>query len=90
MKRQPRSFQPVPIDQFPDVMTLSQICAVLGQSPRYLERFVTLQNKLGEQLLPQEIAGLKHRYLKSDVKRWLKVGIPGRTEKEARVKQEAA
>lgn len=85
-----RRYQPVSIDTFADVMTLRDIAAVLGKCPRYCERLVTLQNALGEPCLPPSIPGMGHRYLKANVARWLRSGIPGRREKESRVKAVAA
>lgn len=67
---------PVPLDRFGDVMTDKDICEVLGKHPKYLTDLITLQNKTGERCIPKEIPGIKHRYLKEDVKRWLKSGIP--------------
>lgn len=67
---------PVPLDRFGDVLTDRDICAVLGKGPRYLDHLITLQHKTGEQCVPDEIPGIKRRYTKDAVKRWLKKGVP--------------
>ncbi len=73
-RRHTPSPSPRPLDEFGDVLTLQDICAVLGKGARYGEHLVTLQNQTGVRQLPDSIDGIKHRYRKEDVRRFFKLG----------------
>jgi hypothetical protein len=59
-----------------EVLSLQDIARVIKRGPRYMERLVTLEHKAEIPVLPAPIPGLKHRYTRESVKRWLKSGIP--------------
>jgi hypothetical protein len=74
------------LNDFGDVLTDKQICQILGFGPRYFEKLITLERKTGIACTPKQIPGMKRRYLKEDVRRWLKGGVPAaarRDESEA-------
>ena len=75
-----RASTPPSLDGMGDVLTRADIARLAGYKPRHFERWVTLQNKTGESLLPPEIEGMRGRYRKTDVERWLKSrALHGRT-----------
>lgn len=69
-------YQPRPLSEFPEVMTLQDICAVIGKHPKFGERLRALQNKSGVRCLPEEIPGIRYRYSKEAVARWIRQGVP--------------
>jgi hypothetical protein len=71
-----REYPVVRLDDLGDVINRTQLAALIQRGPKFIEELVTLENKTGVRCLPVEIPGLKGRYTKDAVQRWLKVGIP--------------
>lgn len=63
-------------DMLPRVLTLDDLTTLLRISRRTVERWVTAERRTGVRHLPSAIPGLKHRYLREDVERWLRTGLP--------------
>jgi hypothetical protein len=59
-----------------EVLSLQDVGRLLGMSERYMERLITLEHKSGIKCMPEQIPGLKRRYTRESVKRWLRSGIP--------------
>jgi len=69
------------LEDFGDFLTNRDLCKLLGRSPRYMERLVTLENKTGIRCTPEPTPnfglGRKKRqrfYSKDAVRKWMKSG----------------
>jgi hypothetical protein len=59
-----------------EVLTLQDVGRIIGMGERYMERLITLEHKTQIKCMPEQIPGLKRRYTREAVKRWLRTGVP--------------
>lgn len=74
------------LDDFGDVLTRKDLAKLLQLSERTVRKWEQDERATGIRTMPVEIPGLKHRYTKESVQRWLKTGVPrivGRGKKAA-------
>lgn len=57
-----------------DTLGYAELAALIGRGPRFFEPFVTLQRRTGVQLLPESLPGLRGRFSKAAVEKWLRHG----------------
>jgi transposase len=64
------------LDDFGDVLTREDLAKLVSYSVRTVRKWEQQERETGIRCLPAEIPGMRHRYTKDAVRRWLKVGVP--------------
>lgn len=58
------------------IVGLDVLASLVGYSRRTLERWEHRERLTGIRHLPKSIPGMPHRWLRQDVERWLRTGVP--------------